>query len=697
MKRVLSLSVLLQAITGVMALALVITFGISAERGWERRATAMRVYAVASVSSDLFLAMQNLRVERGTVNTALSTAEVASAETQGEIAALRVKSEQALESGRQKLAAAQLEGTGKRLGELREAHEEVVRLRQESDAALQRAKDQRPADLSKRWIAAIGKLVDAIDGLSERLSGEIDQSDPFITEQMKIKQLAWAMRDAAGTDRLTVGAAIANGNGLSSDQQRQLAVFEGRVTSAWKIIEEDTHGASTPAKLKAAVASAKQKYFGELAEKRRAILADLIAGKPASISGGEWVKLSNPGLESLIAVANTAFQLTEDYADQQVAAADRNCVLQIVLAVLSLGFGLLTVVVVIRRVARPMAEITAHMRAVAAGNLSGTIPFEGREDEIGDLARALGVFRDNAEAKARIEAAQEAEHARRAQRQRAIEEQIAGFEQSMRGLLAALVDAAGDMRSTSQSMSTTATETGRQATSVNTAAEEASANVQTVAAASEELYTSIAEISRQVTEAARIAGDAVHEAQASDKTVKGLAEMAQRIGEVVQLISDIASQTNLLALNATIEAARAGEAGKGFAVVASEVKSLAAQTARATEDISAQVSAIQGATGDAVHAISAVGSIIGHVNEISTSIASAVEEQGAATKEITRNTQEAARSTQEVFTNIAGVSQGAGATDAAAKRVLASADKLRATSEHLKQEVDAFLTAIRAA
>jgi len=165
----------------------------------------------------------------------------------------------------------------------------------------------------------------------------------------------------------------------------------------------------------------------------------------------------------------------------------------------------------------------------------------------------------------------------------------------------------------------------------------------------------------------------------------------------VQLISDIASQTNLLALNATIEAARAGEAGKGFAVVASEVKSLAAQTARATEDISAQVSAIQTATGNAVDAINAVGGIIGQVSEISSSIASAVEEQGAATKEITRNTQEAARSTQEVFTNIAGVSQGAGMTESAADHVLASADQLGSTSLRLKQEVDAFLAAIRAA
>jgi methyl-accepting chemotaxis protein len=697
MKRLFSLSVLLQAITGAMALALVVTFGISSEGAWERRTTALRVSAVASISRDLFLAMQDIRVERGTVNTALSTAEVASSETQGEIAALRVKSEDALASALRKLTAAALEGTGKRLADVRESHEALMRLRQDADAALQRPKDQRPADLSKAWIASVGKLVDAIDGLSERLSSEIDQSDPFITEQMKIKQLAWAVRDAAGTDRLTVGAAIANGKGLSPDQQRQLAVFEGRIASVWKIIDEDTHGASAPAKLKQAVDVAKQKYFRELADKRKAVLADLIAEKPASISGGEWVKLSNPGLESLIAVANTAYQLAHDFADEQVAAADRNFGVQIALTLIFLGFGLSTVFFVIRRIARPMAQMTASMRAVAKGDLETAIPFEARQDEIGQLARALGVFRDNAKEKARIETAQAAEHARRAERQHTVEEEIARFEQGIRGLLAALGDAARDMRATSQSMSSTATETGRQATSVNTAAEEASANVQTVAAASEELYTSIAEISRQVSEAAKIAGNAVQQAKASDATVKGLADTAQRIGEVVQLISDIASQTNLLALNATIEAARAGEAGKGFAVVASEVKSLAAQTARATDDISAQVSAIQTATGNAVDAINAVGGIIGQVSEISTSIASAVEEQGAATKEITRNTQEAARSTQEVFSNIAGVSQGAGMTEAAADQVLTSADQLGSTSERLKQEVDAFLAAIRAA
>jgi methyl-accepting chemotaxis protein len=697
MRRLFSISLLLQAITGIMATALVATFAISAGDAWQQRATALRALAVASVSNDLFTAMQNLRVERGTVNTAVSALEPVDAETQDGVAALRPKSDKALDSALAKLSAAALDGTGKQLADLRSGRDAIAAMRREVDGALQQPKERRPTDISKKWIASVGQMVDAIDSLSERLSNDINQSDAFIAEQMTIKRLAWALRDAAGTDRLTVGAAIAGGKGLSADQQRQLAVLEGRIGGAWKAIEEATKAPTTPPLLRQAVEDAKNRYFAELAAKRQTIVTDLVAGKPVAISGGEWVKLSNPGLESLIAIANTAFALTEAHASEEVARVDRSCYLQIGITFVFLAGGVLATLFVIRRVARPMAAMTQAMLLVAQGELSHAIPFDRRQDEMGDLARALAVFRDNAASKVRIEAAQRAEQARKEQRQQAIEQRVGAFDGTVGGMIEALATAAGAMRATSQSMSATAEQTGQQASAVNTAAEHASANVQTVAAASEELYASIAEISRQVGQAATVAAEAVKQTDKTDGTVQSLAEMAQRIGEVVQLINDIASQTNLLALNATIEAARAGEAGKGFAVVASEVKSLALQTSKATEDIAAQISAIQNATKNAVDAIKGVGHIIGQVSEISASIASAVEEQGAATKEITRNTQEAARSTEEVSNNIGGVSQGAGMTGKAAGHVLASAAELSRMSDQLKREVDGFLTDIRAA
>jgi methyl-accepting chemotaxis protein len=247
------------------------------------------------------------------------------------------------------------------------------------------------------------------------------------------------------------------------------------------------------------------------------------------------------------------------------------------------------------------------------------------------------------------------------------------------------------MKETSTSMSGSAGETSRQATAVAAASEQAATNVQTVAAATEELSGSIAEINRQVSESARIATEAVGQTEKTNASVKSLAEAAQKIGEVVSLINVIASQTNLLALNATIEAARAGDAGKGFAVVASEVKALANQTAKATEDIASQVAAIQGATREAVDAIGMIGKTIGQISAISTTIASAVEEQGAATQEIARNVQQAALGTQEVTSNISGVTQSAGDTGRAAQSVLDIAETLAKQADGLKGDVDAFL------
>jgi len=697
MKRHISINTLLQGMTGVMAVVLVVTFGIAARQAFERQVAAERVESVASISRDLFMAMQNLRVERGTVNTALSTPEVVAADTERDIAALRVKSEGASESALAKLGRAALPGAEQAADDLRRAREAIVAMRREADAALQQPKDKRPTDISKRWIAAIGKLVDAIDRISDRLGNEINLSDPYITEMMKIKQLGWLVRADAGTDRLLIGAAIAENKGMPAATQKRLAILEGRVEAAWTAVEEDAHAPGTPEQLKVAVSAAKQSYFTALAERRKTIVDDLLAGRRAAVSGEEWVKLSNPGLESLIDVPNAAFDLAEAHATEQVSAAIAHFYEQIAASVLFLGLGLFAMLFVRRRIARPMAEITEAVRKVAAGNLAGEIALTRRGDEIGELARALAVFRDNAQEKAHIEVAQRNEQQRKERRQQAIERQIGNFEDSVRRLLEALAEAAVEMRRTSESMSATADQTGQRASAVSDASQQASANVQFVATAAEELSASIGEINRQVNQAEKVAVHAVERARDADNTMQGLVDMAQRIGEVVQLISTIAGQTNLLALNATIEAARAGEMGKGFTVVASEVKSLASQTARATEDIAVQVQAIQSATKSAVEANKSITGVIAQINEISTSIASAVKQQGDATSEITRNTQEAARGTQEVSTNISGVSEGAGMTGKAAEDVLAAASELSQVSEKIKSEVDAFLTGIRAA
>ena len=369
----------------------------------------------------------------------------------------------------------------------------------------------------------------------------------------------------------------------------------------------------------------------------------------------------------------------------------------IVLFIAAVMASVLVTVVLSRTISGSITRLAASTIKLADGDLTVQVEGSERKDEIGVLAGAIGVFRSNAIDKRRIEEEQRVLQQKASARQGAVEQHIAAFETQVGDALEALAAASVQMRGTSDGMSGTAEQTNDQVAAVVAASTEASSNVQTVAAASEELSASISEISRQVSNAASIAGRAVDEARQTDVTVQGLAEVVSGIRDVVKLISDIAGQTNLLALNATIEAARAGDSGRGFAVVASEVKSLATQTAKATGEISAQIDAVQNVTRDTVQAMKRIGGTISEVSSVATSIASAVEEQGAATKEITRSTQQAAARTQEVSDNISGVSEGAKTTGHAAQGVKSAAEALNQQTDRLRSQVDDFLAKIRAA
>jgi methyl-accepting chemotaxis protein len=352
---------------------------------------------------------------------------------------------------------------------------------------------------------------------------------------------------------------------------------------------------------------------------------------------------------------------------------------------------------IIVSVSTPIQAMTAAMKRLADHDLTTVVLGVERKDEIGSMAGAVQVFKDNMIKGDELAAAQAAENEAKQQRAARLESLTKSFESKVGTLVQSLSAAATEMESTASSMTALAEQGNNKAMTVASAAEQTSANVQTVATATEELTASIQEISKQVANSARIASKAVDDARATDGVVQELAVGAQKIGEIIQLINDIAGQTNLLALNATIEAARAGDAGKGFAVVASEVKSLATQTAKATDEISAQITQIQGATDQAVVAIKGIGSTIQEMSEIAAAIASAVEEQGAATVEISRNVQQAAQGTEEVSRSIVDVKQASTDTGAASTQVLGAAGELSRNSNDLSKEVESFLSGVKAA
>ncbi|OKO69821.1 HAMP domain-containing methyl-accepting chemotaxis protein [Bradyrhizobium sp. AS23.2] len=352
----------------------------------------------------------------------------------------------------------------------------------------------------------------------------------------------------------------------------------------------------------------------------------------------------------------------------------------------------------LKAMSQPIARLKLAMEGLARNDLKTEVPEKDRRDEIGDMARTVEVFKTNALEVERLKAAQvEAEKQAAEQRRRDMFNLADGFERAVGEIVETVGSASTELEASSSTLATTAQRAQELTSVVVTASGEATGNVQSVATATEELSSSVNEISRQVQESARMAGDAVSQARTTTERVSELSIAATRIGDVVELINTIAGQTNLLALNATIEAARAGEAGRGFAVVASEVKTLAEQTAKATGEISQQISGIQSATQESVNAIRDISATIERLSEVSSTIAAAVEEQGAATQEIARNVQQAAHGTQQVSSNITDVQRGAVETGSASSQVLSTAKMLASDSNRLKDEVGKFLRTVRAA
>jgi methyl-accepting chemotaxis protein len=631
-----------------------------------------------------------------------------------------------------------LEGVKKEFADLQALRPEV-----DKNAAL--AADAREKRLSRNISKTLTDVITASKNLRVEIDYSAAASNPTIVAHQQLKNALWVMSEFGQRESATIVEAIAANDTLSSLRLELLATYRGNLEEAWSRVQDLSRSGNLAASTGPAIDEVSKTFFGDYSDLRESVYAAGIAQEPYPVNADGWLSRSDQALSTIMNLSDIAGSATRDLAEKQARSAEYALTFHVGGLLVIISIGISTFWFVVRRVVNPIYQLSGTMRQLADGDSNVTISGLSRRDEIGLMAATLQVFKENSLERARLREEQaraerqahEAQEERRRQEEeqkrreaaqaRAFEEQQAQareeqhrrneqrereeqgrrrqemlafadqFENRVMTMVKAVAAAADQMRSSAQNMVGIAQTTTDQASNVAHASQAANENVQAVASAAEELSGSVREISSQVNLSSQFVRTAVNETSNADTEIQGLMEAAQRIGDVLDLINDIASQTNLLALNATIEASRAGEAGRGFAVVAAEVKNLANQTAKATEDIAAQIGGIQNATANAVSAIRGIGKTIDHLDQVAVAISSAVEEQDAATQEIARNVAAASAGTDDVNRNIAVVNDGASNTGSAASQVLTVAQDLSTQSSELRREVEQFLAQVRSA
>lgn len=719
----LSVKQVLISITTALVLMVVFLGGYVTFRMAEQRTLANTTRDTNDVADLLLVAAGHWAVERGMVNAALGASNEIDAQSFAEIERRRAEGDAALTSALAWMQGRSFPNKATLISDISVARDALRTARLSADESLHRALAARTGNISQVWVPTATQLIEATQVARRKIEYNGGSAEAQMAHLQQFKDAVWAISEYAGRERAMMGGAIASATALNATQISTLAANRGRIEQAWKTVREIGAKEGLPTELVAAVQTVDNAYFTRFSTTRNAVIEAGTTGGGYPITAAEWIGRSTEAINTVLNLGVVAGQAVEATAAKAAEESLRGMLLAAVLLTIGSAIGVASFWIITRRIVAPIESMTNTMSAIAHGDKAVEVPGIGRKDEIGAMALAVQVFKENAIENERLQAEhrraeeeqrrKEEEERQAVERRRIAEEErekasaqqrreemfrlAQTFEDTVMSVVHTVLAAAEQMKSNAHSMSGAVEETSQQATTVAAASEQASRNVQTVASAAEELSCSISEIARQVVQSTAATGRAVANTQETTKTMESLTEAAQRIGQVIDLINDIAGQTNLLALNATIEAARAGEAGKGFSVVASEIKNLANQTTQETEEIAAQIAAVRNATGSVVVAIEKIGSAIGESNEIAASIASAVEQQGVATQEIARNVQEAAAGTAQVSNAICGVNDAAAQTGTIASEVLDGASNLANQAETLKDEVERFLATVRAA
>lgn len=686
-----SISRLLISLQAVILTGLVAAVSIFAFQAWQDFSAAQRAEEAVTTDRIVFDSVIDVRGQISPAQTAIQTQE----SPQARIDEVVAKADASVAKTVQAINSIELDGKTEMLAELDQRIKTMKGLEGVLAAEAAKPLAERSLEPTMEWRAKVYESIDALVAMSTVMGNVVRLQDPFLAEMVQVRRLGWMIRDKYGPQCTLLRTLVAKNEPLSQEKYGTWQYGIGMYQGAFNVLDELLAAPGTLPAIKQAIETAR----GQIAEtqtKLNDIAAKLDGSGTPAMEGKAFSDLCNGPFNATLAISYAAF----DEAEKHVAAKKGAALTTLVIALVSLAIVLVVAVVgimvVLRRFSQPVQILMSAVAQLTNRNFVEPVPAPTHPDELGKLSDALESLRLSAQEAERLEREAKERQAVELEKAHALQELCQAFDKQVKQSLITIGESTDGLRKTAAAMRDTAENSSSQTQAVAAAANQAASNVQTVAAATEELSASIAEISQRVSASADGSRAAVNKAEETNKTFDALQKSAQRIGDVLGLISEIAAQTNLLALNATIEAARAGDAGKGFAVVASEVKNLAGQTSKATQEISDLVNEIQATTGQAVTAIREITGAIGSISEGATAIAAAVEEQGAATGEIASSVQQAAHGTQEVTSTIAGVAEASQRTGSAANDVAEAVNEMLREQTHLRQSVETFLAKVQA-